>query len=168
MFLPLFCFKLTLNTLFFTCSLSISSLYLSLSLSSLYLSLCLSISIPLSVSFISLSLSLSLFRLSLSLCLSISIPLSVSFISLSPPGGKEAFSVPGRGVLSDGVFRDGSSLDLSPSDSSGATYMWDDEDGLEPLGGPLIPCRSYDSDLNSMVSHTDACPLKVMRHGATF
>ncbi|XP_042563525.1 serine-rich coiled-coil domain-containing protein 2 isoform X4 [Clupea harengus] len=75
---------------------------------------------------------------------------SVDWGEMGLTGGKEAFSVPGRGVLSDGVFRDGSSLDLSPSDSSGATYMWDDEDGLEPLGGPLIPCRSYDSDLNSM------------------
>uniref|UniRef100_UPI0037E98DCD serine-rich coiled-coil domain-containing protein 2 n=1 Tax=Semicossyphus pulcher TaxID=241346 RepID=UPI0037E98DCD len=44
-----------------------------------------------------------------------------------------------------------SSLELSPSNSSGGTYMWD-EDGLEPLGGPrTLPCDSYDdSDLNSM------------------
>lgn len=63
--------------------------------------------------------------------------------------------MPGGGVASDGVFRDGSSLDLSPSDSSGATYMWDDEDGLEGgLGGPIMPCGSYDSDLNSMVRQT--------------
>ncbi|XP_034538561.1 serine-rich coiled-coil domain-containing protein 2 isoform X2 [Notolabrus celidotus] len=44
-----------------------------------------------------------------------------------------------------------SSLELSPSNSSGGTYMWD-EDGLEPLGGPrTLPCDSYDdSELNSM------------------
>ncbi|XP_062386966.1 serine-rich coiled-coil domain-containing protein 2 [Sardina pilchardus] len=75
---------------------------------------------------------------------------SVDWGEMGLTGGKEAFSVPGVGVSSDGVFRDGSSLDLSPSDSSGATYMWDDEDGLEPLGGAMIPCHSYDSDLNSM------------------
>nr|XP_020498719.1 serine-rich coiled-coil domain-containing protein 2 isoform X2 [Labrus bergylta] len=44
-----------------------------------------------------------------------------------------------------------SSLELSPSNSSGGTYMWD-EDGLEPLGGPrTLPGDSYDdSELNSM------------------
>uniref|UniRef100_A0A671YXV5 Coiled-coil serine rich protein 2 n=1 Tax=Sparus aurata TaxID=8175 RepID=A0A671YXV5_SPAAU len=44
-----------------------------------------------------------------------------------------------------------SSVELSPSNSSGGTYMWD-EDGLEPLGGPgAHPCDSYDdSELNSM------------------
>ncbi|XP_074531671.1 serine-rich coiled-coil domain-containing protein 2 isoform X2 [Halichoeres trimaculatus] len=44
-----------------------------------------------------------------------------------------------------------SSLELSPSNSSGGTYMWD-EDGLEPLGGPgTLPCDSYDdSEINSM------------------
>ncbi|XP_034093774.1 serine-rich coiled-coil domain-containing protein 2 isoform X2 [Gymnodraco acuticeps] len=44
-----------------------------------------------------------------------------------------------------------SSVEMSPSNSSGGTYMWD-EDGLEPLGGPgTHPCDSYDdSDLNSM------------------
>lgn len=46
-----------------------------------------------------------------------------------------------------------SSVELSPSNSSGGTYMWD-EDGLEPLGGPgAHPSDSYDdSELNSMVS----------------
>ncbi|XP_054455741.1 serine-rich coiled-coil domain-containing protein 2 [Anoplopoma fimbria] len=44
-----------------------------------------------------------------------------------------------------------SSVELSPSNSSGGTYMWD-EDGLEPIGGPGIhPCDNYDdSELNSM------------------
>nr|XP_046257780.1 serine-rich coiled-coil domain-containing protein 2 isoform X2 [Scatophagus argus] len=43
-----------------------------------------------------------------------------------------------------------SSVELSPSNSSGGTYMWD-EDGLEPLGGPVThTCDSYDdSELNS-------------------
>ncbi|XP_033469559.2 serine-rich coiled-coil domain-containing protein 2 isoform X2 [Epinephelus lanceolatus] len=43
-----------------------------------------------------------------------------------------------------------SSVEMSPSNSSGGTYMWD-EDGLEPLGGPgTHPCDSYDnSELNS-------------------
>lgn len=46
-----------------------------------------------------------------------------------------------------------SSLELSPSNSSGGTYMWD-EDGLEPLvGAGTNPCNSYDdSELNSTVS----------------
>ncbi|KAM9345518.1 uncharacterized protein ccser2a [Symphorus nematophorus] len=44
-----------------------------------------------------------------------------------------------------------SSVELSPSNSSGGTYMWD-EDGLEPLAGPgTHPCDSYDdSEINSM------------------
>ncbi|XP_067372615.1 serine-rich coiled-coil domain-containing protein 2 isoform X1 [Channa argus] len=44
-----------------------------------------------------------------------------------------------------------SSLDLSPSNSSGGTYLWDEE-GFEPLGGPgTHPLDSYDdSELNSM------------------
>uniref|UniRef100_A0A3B4V3C1 Coiled-coil serine rich protein 2 n=1 Tax=Seriola dumerili TaxID=41447 RepID=A0A3B4V3C1_SERDU len=44
-----------------------------------------------------------------------------------------------------------SSVELSPSNSSGGTYMWDEE-GLEPLGGPgTHPLDSYDdSELNSM------------------
>lgn len=49
-----------------------------------------------------------------------------------------------------------SSLELSPSNSSGGTYMWDEE-GLEPLGHNTHIHRSssYESDLNSSVSiHT--------------
>ncbi|KAM6951568.1 uncharacterized protein FYW47_015093 [Aplochiton taeniatus] len=55
-------------------------------------------------------------------------------------------------------YQQGSSLDLSPADStgSGGTYIWDEE-GLEPLGCASIPtkptvsvrCGSFDSDLNS-------------------
>ncbi|XP_066519755.1 serine-rich coiled-coil domain-containing protein 2 isoform X2 [Hoplias malabaricus] len=48
-----------------------------------------------------------------------------------------------------GDLGQGSSLDLSPSDSSGGTYMWDEE-VLEPLGGAALGCGSYDSDLNSI------------------
>lgn len=46
-----------------------------------------------------------------------------------------------------------SSVELSPSNSSGGTYMWDEE-GFEPLAGPgTHPLDSYDdSELNSMVS----------------
>lgn len=47
----------------------------------------------------------------------------------------------------------GSSLELSPSDSSGGTYMWDEE-VLEPIGEPTQLCGSFDSNLNSMVSCT--------------
>ncbi|XP_014010229.2 serine-rich coiled-coil domain-containing protein 2 isoform X2 [Salmo salar] len=50
-----------------------------------------------------------------------------------------------------GDFLQGSSLELSPSNSSGGTYMWDEED-LEPLGPRTHPCESYDDSdrLNSM------------------
>lgn len=46
-----------------------------------------------------------------------------------------------------------SSVELSPSNSSGGTYMWD-EDGLEPfIGTGTHQGGSYDnSELNSMVS----------------
>ena len=75
----------------------------------------------------------------------------------NPSGGKEDVALqdskcsplvsPERGDLLQG-----SSLELSPSNSSGGTYMWDEE-GLEPLGGAGIhPCDSYDdSELNSLV-----------------
>lgn len=46
----------------------------------------------------------------------------------------------------------GSSVELSPSNSSGGTYMWDEE-GLEPLGEHRSRLESYeDSEINSMVS----------------
>lgn len=58
-----------------------------------------------------------------------------------------------------GDFLQGSSLELSPSNSSGGTYMWDEED-LEPLGPRTHPCESYDDSdrLNSMVSQRLVCP----------
>ncbi|XP_051778809.1 serine-rich coiled-coil domain-containing protein 2 isoform X2 [Erpetoichthys calabaricus] len=47
-------------------------------------------------------------------------------------------------------FPVGSSLELSPSDSSGGTYMWDEE-GMEPLGTNAHHCGSYDnSEINSL------------------
>ncbi|XP_077351024.1 serine-rich coiled-coil domain-containing protein 2 isoform X3 [Festucalex cinctus] len=51
----------------------------------------------------------------------------------------------------DGEVCQASSLELSPSNSSGGTYMWDEE-GLEPLEGPgMYPCDLYDdADLNSL------------------
>ncbi|XP_014350345.1 serine-rich coiled-coil domain-containing protein 2 isoform X2 [Latimeria chalumnae] len=56
----------------------------------------------------------------------------------------------GNDLISPDVdYHIGSSLELSPSDSSGGTYMWDEE-GMEPLG-TVHPCGSYESsDLNSM------------------
>ncbi|KAM3606294.1 uncharacterized protein V6R79_013925 [Siganus canaliculatus] len=54
-------------------------------------------------------------------------------------------------VLSSSDALQASSVELSPSNSSGGTYMWD-EDGLEPIGGPGVHlCDSYDdSELNSI------------------
>ncbi|XP_067225475.1 serine-rich coiled-coil domain-containing protein 2 isoform X2 [Chanodichthys erythropterus] len=61
-------------------------------------------------------------------------------------------------------FPHGSSLDLSPSDSSGGTYMWDEE-GMEALGGSGHPCGSFGSDLNSMdilnnLENVESCDLE--------
>ncbi|XP_058650178.1 serine-rich coiled-coil domain-containing protein 2 isoform X6 [Onychostoma macrolepis] len=63
-----------------------------------------------------------------------------------------------------GDFPHGSSLDLSPSDSSGGTYMWDEE-GMEALGGSGHPCGSFASDLNSMdildnLENVESCDLE--------
>ncbi|XP_067286192.1 serine-rich coiled-coil domain-containing protein 2 isoform X2 [Pseudorasbora parva] len=63
-----------------------------------------------------------------------------------------------------GDFPHGSSLDLSPSDSSGGTYMWDEE-GMEALGGSGHPCGSFGSDLNSMdilnnLENVESCDLE--------
>lgn len=66
-----------------------------------------------------------------------------------------------------------SSVELSPSNSSGGTYMWD-EDGLEPIGGPgTHPCDSFDdSELNSMVSPIFQlslnCDINVYKKSITF
>ncbi|XP_036841430.1 serine-rich coiled-coil domain-containing protein 2 isoform X6 [Oncorhynchus mykiss] len=60
-----------------------------------------------------------------------------------------------------GDFLQGSSLELSPSNSSGGTYMWDEED-LEPLGPRTHPCESYDDSdrLNSMDILNNLDPLE--------
>lgn len=53
-------------------------------------------------------------------------------------------------ISSEMNYRAGSSFELSPSDSSDGTYMWDEE-GLEPIGS-VHPCGSYDSsEMNSIV-----------------
>ncbi|XP_015202210.2 serine-rich coiled-coil domain-containing protein 2 isoform X2 [Lepisosteus oculatus] len=66
----------------------------------------------------------------------------------------------------EGDFPAGSSLELSPSDSSGGTYMWDEEGMGDPLGPATHPCGSYDdSDINSMdilnnLDNLDSCDLE--------
>ncbi|KAJ7427772.1 Serine-rich coiled-coil domain-containing protein 2 [Willisornis vidua] len=58
-------------------------------------------------------------------------------------------------------YRAGSSFELSPSDSSDGTYMWDEE-GLEPIGS-VHPCGSYDSsEMNSIdiLNNLDSCDLE--------
>ncbi|XP_065098727.1 serine-rich coiled-coil domain-containing protein 2 isoform X2 [Paramisgurnus dabryanus] len=60
-----------------------------------------------------------------------------------------------------GDFPHGFSLDLSPSDSSGGTYMWDEEG----LGGSGQLCGSYDSDPNSTdilnnLENVESCDLE--------
>ncbi|XP_059376382.1 serine-rich coiled-coil domain-containing protein 2-like isoform X1 [Carassius carassius] len=59
-----------------------------------------------------------------------------------------------------------SSLELSPSNSSGGTYMWDEE-GMEPLGHNTLihRCSSYESELNSIgilnnLDNTGSCDLE--------
>ncbi|NXY89231.1 CCSE2 protein, partial [Alcedo cyanopectus] len=52
-------------------------------------------------------------------------------------------------ISSEMNYRTGSSFELSPSDSSDGTYMWDEE-GLEPIGS-VHPCGSYESsEMNSI------------------
>ncbi|XP_052466759.1 LOW QUALITY PROTEIN: serine-rich coiled-coil domain-containing protein 2 [Carassius gibelio] len=63
-----------------------------------------------------------------------------------------------------GHFPHGSSFDLSPSDSSGGTYMWDEE-GMEALGSSGHLCGSFGSDLNSMdilnnLENVESCDLE--------
>nr|XP_033796718.1 serine-rich coiled-coil domain-containing protein 2 isoform X2 [Geotrypetes seraphini] len=58
-------------------------------------------------------------------------------------------------------YREGSSLELSPSDSSDGTYMWDEE-GMEPIGD-IHPCGSYESsEMNSLdiLNNIDSCDLE--------
>ncbi|XP_061666084.1 uncharacterized protein LOC133495455 isoform X3 [Syngnathoides biaculeatus] len=68
----------------------------------------------------------------------------------------------GGSTPSDCHEQDGSSLDLSPSDScgSGGIYMWDEE-GLEPLGGGLTRhAAGFHSDVDSdALTNVDSCDL---------
>ncbi|KAI7796547.1 putative serine-rich coiled-coil domain-containing protein 2-like [Triplophysa rosa] len=74
---------------------------------------------------------------------------TVDWAGMGLTAGKDDFE---SKILSPvGDFPHGSSLDLSPSVSSGGTYMWDEE-GMEALGGSGHPCGSFDSDLNSIVN----------------
>ena len=60
-------------------------------------------------------------------------------------------------VSPDTDYRAGSSFELSPSDSSDGTYMWDEE-GLEPIGN-VYPVGSYESsEMNSIVC-MDLCTI---------
>ncbi|XP_066474818.1 serine-rich coiled-coil domain-containing protein 2 isoform X1 [Tiliqua scincoides] len=64
-------------------------------------------------------------------------------------------------ISSDMDYRASSSFELSPSDSSDGTYMWDEE-GLEPIGS-VHPCGSYDSsEMNSIdiLNNLDSCDLE--------
>uniref|UniRef100_A0A8C8RMT0 Coiled-coil serine rich protein 2 n=1 Tax=Pelusios castaneus TaxID=367368 RepID=A0A8C8RMT0_9SAUR len=64
-------------------------------------------------------------------------------------------------ISPDMDYRAGSSLELSPSDSSDGTYMWDEE-GLEPIGS-VHPCGSYESsEMNSIdiLNNLDSCDLE--------
>ncbi|KAM3912540.1 serine-rich coiled-coil domain-containing protein 2 isoform 2-T2 [Leptodactylus fuscus] len=64
-------------------------------------------------------------------------------------------------ISPDMDYRDPSSLELSPSDSSDGTYMWDEE-GMEPIGN-VHPCGSYDSsEMNSLdiLNNLDSCDLE--------
>ncbi|XP_075073132.1 serine-rich coiled-coil domain-containing protein 2 isoform X2 [Mixophyes fleayi] len=61
----------------------------------------------------------------------------------------EANNSPHGEISPDMDYRDPSSLELSPSDSSDGTYMWDEE-GMEPIGN-VHPCGSYESsEMNSL------------------
>ncbi|KAI1886951.1 hypothetical protein AGOR_G00201050 [Albula goreensis] len=93
---------------------------------------------------------------------------SVDWTAIGLTGVKDASGVPFSHSEQMGSpemdFPHGSSLDLSPSDSSGGTYMWDEE-GLEPLGAATHPCGSYDSDLNSLdilnnLDNLESCDLE--------
>ncbi|KAG8435049.1 hypothetical protein GDO86_013134 [Hymenochirus boettgeri] len=64
-------------------------------------------------------------------------------------------------ISPDMGYRDPSSLELSPSDSSDGTYMWDEE-GMEPIGN-VLPCGSYESsEMNSLdiLNNLDSCDLE--------
>ncbi|XP_029397307.1 serine-rich coiled-coil domain-containing protein 2 isoform X2 [Mus pahari] len=68
----------------------------------------------------------------------------------------------GNNLISpDTDYRAGSSFELSPSDSSDGTYMWDEE-GLEPIGS-VHPVGSYESsEMNSIdiLNNLESCDLE--------
>ncbi|XP_045697887.1 serine-rich coiled-coil domain-containing protein 2 isoform X5 [Phyllostomus hastatus] len=68
----------------------------------------------------------------------------------------------GNNLISpDTDYRVGSSFELSPSDSSDGTYMWDEE-GLEPIGN-VHPVGSYESsEMNSIdiLNNLESCDLE--------
>ncbi|XP_072280621.1 serine-rich coiled-coil domain-containing protein 2 isoform X2 [Pyxicephalus adspersus] len=67
-----------------------------------------------------------------------------------------------KNVISpDMDYRDPSSLELSPSDSSDGTYMWDEE-GMEPIGN-VRRCESFESsEMNSLdiLNNIETCDLE--------
>ncbi|XP_074088667.1 serine-rich coiled-coil domain-containing protein 2 isoform X2 [Macrotis lagotis] len=86
------------------------------------------------------------------------------WINISVPEDKNECTkrTTGSNLISpDMDYRAGSSFELSPSDSSDGTYMWDEE-GLEPIGN-VHPCGSYESsEMNSIdiLNNLDSCDLE--------
>ncbi|XP_072484631.1 serine-rich coiled-coil domain-containing protein 2 isoform X2 [Notamacropus eugenii] len=86
------------------------------------------------------------------------------WINISVPEDKNECTkhTTGNNLISpDMDYRAGSSFELSPSDSSDGTYMWDEE-GLEPIGS-VHPCGSYESsEMNSIdiLNNLDSCDLE--------
>ncbi|XP_040462261.1 serine-rich coiled-coil domain-containing protein 2 isoform X2 [Falco naumanni] len=83
-------------------------------------------------------------------------------INVSVDDNSESTKHTAENVISSEMnYRAGSSFELSPSDSSDGTYMWDEE-GLEPIGS-VHPCGSYDSsEMNSIdiLNNLDSCDLE--------
>ncbi|XP_014795982.1 PREDICTED: serine-rich coiled-coil domain-containing protein 2 isoform X1 [Calidris pugnax] len=83
-------------------------------------------------------------------------------INVSADDNSESTKHTAENVVSPEVnYRAGSSFELSPSDSSDGTYMWDEE-GLEPIGS-VHPCGSYESsEMNSIdiLNNLDSCDLE--------
>ncbi|KAM8924322.1 serine-rich coiled-coil domain-containing protein 2 [Pelodytes ibericus] len=76
-------------------------------------------------------------------------------------GHNETESTKSPRISPDMEYRDPSSLELSPSDSSDGTYMWDEE-GMEPIRN-IHPCGSYESsEMNSLdiLNNLDSCDLE--------
>ncbi|KAM6329979.1 serine-rich coiled-coil domain-containing protein 2 isoform 2-T2 [Podargus strigoides] len=83
-------------------------------------------------------------------------------INMSVDDNSESTKHTAENVISPEMnYRTGSSFELSPSDSSDGTYMWDEE-GLEPIGS-VHPCGSYESsEMNSIdiLNNLDSCDLE--------